>query len=173
MVIDKIVDSYAIAGAVAALNYLEVAYTRDLDILISFDNQTGPLVTLGPIVSYLATKGYTSWDLEGLAIEGWPVQFLPASSDLDREALAEAATVELDFGESVQTRVMSAEHIVATALMVGRPKDYLRINAFLDAEAVDLDLLKEVLHRHDLGSKWTAFCNKAGLSDPLVVGDHP
>ena len=34
MVADGIVEQYAIAGAVAALNYIEPSVTEDLDILI-------------------------------------------------------------------------------------------------------------------------------------------
>jgi hypothetical protein len=62
MVADGIVEQYAIAGAVAALNYIEPSVTEDLDILISFEIQpASSLVTIGPIVGYMASKG------EGLA----------------------------------------------------------------------------------------------------------
>ena len=51
MVADGIVEQYAIAGAVAALNYIEPSVTEDLDILISFEIQpASSLVTIGPIV---------------------------------------------------------------------------------------------------------------------------
>jgi len=43
MVADGIVEQYAIAGAVAALNYIEPSVTEDLDILISFEIQPAPL----------------------------------------------------------------------------------------------------------------------------------
>jgi hypothetical protein len=76
---DGIVGRYAIAGAVAAYNYVEPTVTEDLDILIAFDSgrplQTG-LITLGPILSYLNDKGYSDFRKEGLIIEGWAVQFL-------------------------------------------------------------------------------------------------
>jgi hypothetical protein len=50
---DGVIGRYAIAGAVAAYNYIEPAVTDDLDILIAFDEvphqaKTG-LVTLAPI----------------------------------------------------------------------------------------------------------------------------
>src|SRR5271169_2932000 len=49
---EGVIDRYAIAGAVAAYNYIEPAVTDDLDILISFEEtphqaKTG-LVTLAP-----------------------------------------------------------------------------------------------------------------------------
>jgi hypothetical protein len=34
---DGIIGRYAVAGAVAAYNYIEPALTNDLDILVSFD----------------------------------------------------------------------------------------------------------------------------------------
>jgi hypothetical protein len=39
MVADGIVGRYAVAGAVAALNYLEPALTHDVDILISVEER--------------------------------------------------------------------------------------------------------------------------------------
>jgi hypothetical protein len=58
MVADGIVEQYAITGAVAALNYIEPSVTEDLDILISFEIQpASSLVTIGPIVGYMASKG--------------------------------------------------------------------------------------------------------------------
>ena len=176
MVTDGVIDNYAIAGAVAALQYIEPTVTEDLDILISFEDQSqSGLVTLGPIVGYLESKGYSKWEKEGLLIEGWPVQFLPVSDALDEEAIRSAETIEDDFGSSglVSTRVLTAEYIVTTALRTGRSKDYLRINAFLDQSVVDLNALKIVLERHNLMDEWETFCQKAGLSDPLAAVCKP
>jgi hypothetical protein len=170
MVADGIVEQYAIAGAVAALNYIEPSVTEDLDILISFEIQpASSLVTIGPIVGYMASKGYTEWRKEGLMIEGWPVQFLPVADSLDRDALNSAVAVEDNFGGDVlvSTRVLSAEHVVAAAVRTARPKDFIRIAAFLDEEAVDLDALNSLLRRFDLYHEWSEFCRKTGLPDPL------
>jgi hypothetical protein len=172
MVADGVIANYAICGAVAALNYVEPSATEDLDILISFDGQPKTkLVTLGPIVKYLADKGYEDWKKEGLLIEGWPVQFLPVADDLDREALAEAETIAPSFeaATSIPTRVLSAEHIVATALRTGRPKDYLRIHAFLEEGVLDRDQLRAILRRHGLVTQWATFCQRSGLPDPLIA----
>ena len=171
MVADGIIGLYAISGAVAALNYIEPTVTEDLDILISFDSQPkSNFVTLGPVVKYLEAKGYGEWRKEGLLIEGWPVQFLPVSDDLDQEALTEAETIEDAFGTDmvVTTRVLAAEHLVAIALRTKRSKDYLRINAFIDEQAVDLTRLGDVLERHNLMGEWAIFCRKTGLPDPLA-----
>src|ERR1700722_10631977 len=128
---DGVIGRYAIAGAVAAYNYVEPTVTEDVDILIAFDtSQHAPqsgLDTLGPILSYLKDKGYSEFRKEGILIEGWAVQF-PVASDLDAEALAKADEVDLEIQASedaVKSRVLRPEYLVATALRVGRSKDRL------------------------------------------------
>jgi hypothetical protein len=156
------------------LNYIEPAATKDVDVLITFENQApGGLVTLGNIVPYLNGLGYTEWHDEGLVVEGWPVQFLPAADELDQEALRDGVTVEHNFGGDypIAIRVLSAPHIVATALRTGRHKDFGRIDAFLEEEAVDLEVLKDVIERHDLMPKWRDFCTRTGRQNPFEVGN--
>jgi len=63
-----------------------------------------------------------------------------------------------------------AEHIVATAVKLGRLKDWARIEAFLNQKAVDLTALRDVLERHALMDAWKNFCLKSGIKDPLAVG---
>lgn len=172
MVEDRIIQRYAIGGAVAALNYVEARFTRDVDILITFEDvRPSRLVTLGPIVGYLAELGYTVWEDEGLLIEGWPVQFLPTADTLDLEALDRAVEVEEDFGSGapVKTRVLAPEHVVAIAVRTGRPKDFVRVDDFVEQEAVDFTRLLDVLARHDLLGQWAEFCRKTGRTDPLAL----
>src|SRR5437660_8302869 len=84
------IQRYAIAGAVAALNYIHPTLTEDLDILVSithFEKRQSGLILLAPIEKALADMGYTERTDLGHMIEGWPVQFLPVASELDEEAL--------------------------------------------------------------------------------------
>jgi hypothetical protein len=173
---DGVVGRYAIAGAVAAYNYVEPAVTEDLDILISFEGRPqqakSGLVTLAPVLSYLQQKGYAEFRQEGLVIEGWPVQFLPVADDLDAEALAQAETVEIEISPAegwVTSRVLRPQHIVATALRTGRPKDRIRIAQFLEENAVDLAALCDVIGRHGLAQAWRTFCRQTGIADPCDV----
>jgi len=173
---DRIIDRYAIGGAVAAYNYVEPAVTEDLDILVSFDLLSGQsksgLVTLGPLLAYLKERGYSEFRNEGLLIEGWPVQFLPVANDLDAEALARANDVEIDVGGDggwVRSRVLRPEHIVATALRVGRPKDRIRIAQFLEEGAVPIRALCDVVARHGLSETWRAFCRQTAIANPCEV----
>jgi hypothetical protein len=64
---DGIIGRYAIAGAVATYNYVEPTVTEDLDVLVAFDRlppvlDKPGLVTLGPILSHLATGAIPSFD---------------------------------------------------------------------------------------------------------------
>ncbi|MBX9777713.1 MAG: hypothetical protein K2Y71_25315 [Xanthobacteraceae bacterium] len=166
------IRQYAIAGAVAALNYIEPTLTEDLDILISvvgFEQRQSGLILLGPIEKALAEMGYTERTDVGYLIEDWPVQFLPVASDLDEEALANAIELDIDVAGNppIKARCLRAEHVVAIAIKVGRLKDLARVQAFLEQQAVDLAALKDVLERHQLRGNWMNFCMKAGIENPL------
>jgi hypothetical protein len=177
---DGVIGRYAIAGAVATYNYIAPSLSEDLDILISLDRPetkpTAGLITLDPIFAYLKKKGYDQHRLEGLIIEGWPVQFLPVASNLDAEALEQALSVEIRLpsdGEAIRTRVLRAEHLVAIALSVGRTKDLVRIAQFLESNAVDLPSLSRVLDRHLLMEKWHTLCRRIGIRDPFAIDQRP
>ncbi len=97
------------------------------------------------------------------------MQFLPVASALDQEALDGA--VELDIAlvdePPLKARCLRAEHVVATALKLGRLKDWARIETFLEQKAVDLRALRDVLERHQLIDAWKSFCLRTGIKDPL------
>jgi hypothetical protein len=169
---EGLIADFAIAGAVAAFRHVAASLTDDLDLLVAFASpaRTG-LPTLDPVFERLARLGYSQFVAEGLVVEGWPVQFLPVVSPLDAEALEAAEAIEVPAGREgdiVEARALRAEHVVATALLVGRPKDFLRVLQFLEEGAVDLDRLAEVLVRHGLGARWRTFCRRAGVDDPLA-----
>jgi hypothetical protein len=177
---DGVIGRYAISDAVAAYNYIAAAVTEYLDILIAFDEvekqgATG-LVTVAPIYSYLKAKGFDEHRREGVVIAGWPVQFLPVSDPLDEEALAHAEEIEVAFVESdgaVKTRILRPEHLVATALRVGRSRDFIRIAQFMDEGAVEFPALCAVLARHGLTAKWPSFSVRSGIADPCRVEGQP
>jgi hypothetical protein len=165
LVADEVIDTYAIAGAVAAYNYIEPTVTEDLDVLITLD-KTGDsgLLTLTPILSALRSMGYTEFPAEGVVIGDWPVQFWPVANALDAEALQTAESVDVAIrGRSFKTRILRPEYLVAKALEVGRPKDYTRIVQFVDEEAVDMGRLQDVLQRFGLDQAWEDFCRRTGI----------
>lgn len=166
------VKDYAIAGAVAALNYIQPSLTEDLDVLVSvahFDQRPSGLILLGPIEEALVEMGYSERTDLGYIIEGWPVQFLPVASALDEEALERAIDVEIDLTSDtpLTARCLRAEHVVAIAVKLGRLKDLARVQSFLEQNAVDLVALGDVLERHHLMREWLSFCAKAGIANPL------
>jgi hypothetical protein len=179
MVSDGVISNYAVGGAVAAYNYVEATVTEDLDILVSLETadhrRRSDLITLEPILTYLAAKGYTDFRKEGLIVEGWPVQFLPVADDLDAKALEAAEEVEVTISPeqgSVLTRVLRPEHIVATALRVGRPKARSRILQFIEEDAVDHEMLCGVLLRHHLMEAWQSFCAVTGIENKCGVSSE-
>lgn len=169
----RTIRRYAIAGAVAALNYIEPALTQDLDILIStadLEQRGSGLILLAPIEEALQEMGYTERSDAGIVIAGWPVQFLPVASPLDEEALNQAVEVDVAApGEpALKARCLRAEHVVATAVKLGRLKDLARVEEFLKQDAVDLAALQGVLLRHGLVDQWKSVCQRIGIESPLA-----
>lgn len=171
---DGVISRYAVSGAIAAYNYIQPSTTRDVDVLVSFETQPGqkasPLISLTPVVSYLKSKGYTEFREEGVIVNGWPVQFLPVASLLDEEALAQAQSASLKAGPNdpgVMMRMLKPEHLIANALVVGRPKDHARIAQFVQEKAFNPQELRDMIHRFGLEAKWSAFCMTTLVQNPL------
>jgi hypothetical protein len=162
MVKDGALENYAVGGAVGAMFYVESFATQDIDVFVlASENQ---IILELPGLDYLKALGYTEFQNEGIVIEGWPVQFLPASTALEKEAYLNAGT--LDF-EEVPVRVSLPEHLVAIMLKVGRPKDLARIEMFLSQNAIKFDALEDVIRRHGLVDNWNRFSEKFGYERKL------
>jgi hypothetical protein len=154
---DGVTSSYAIGGAIGATFYLEPTSTFDIGVFIALQNLPGSsLISLEPVYRYLQSRGYPP-EKECILIEGWLVQFLPPGDALDEEALAQA--VQADAG-GILVRVMTAEHLTAIALKVGRPKDKIRVAQFIESGILDEDKLRQILERHGLLAKWKQFNDK-------------
>jgi hypothetical protein len=147
-----IIGSYAIGGAVGAAFYLEPVATLDLDIFVLFE--PAPLIlTLSPIYDACTELGYHP-EGDAILIEGWPVQFLPATQPLLVEAVQEA---EIRETHDSTTRVMRPEHLMAIALQTGRAKDHARLVMFTEAGIADMSLFQEIIARHSLLDCWSRF----------------
>ena len=150
MVKDRVIEAYAIGGAIGAIYYLEPFDTADLDIFVQIETSGNSLMILAPIYEYLTQRGQQAKG-EFVYVEGLPVQFLPVFNPLTAEAVEKAQTIKY---ARVTTRIMRPEHLVAIMLDTGRPKDYLRISMFLEQSKVDMRKLHPVLRRHGLSNKW-------------------
>ena len=154
---DGVIDRYAIGGAVGATFYLEPVATLDVDIFVTFRPEPGGLmVSPQPIFDYLKARG-CKMDGEYIIIGGWPVQFLPPTSSLVEEALAQAVETNVD---GTPTHVFTAEHLAAIALQAGRAKDKARLLQFIEAGALDVTLFQSILSRHNLVDAWQKFERK-------------
>jgi len=153
---EDVIGAYAIGGAVGATFYIEPMATMDVDVFVSFKNMNGPLIDLSPLYKWVRTHGC---EIRGeyVMMGGWPVQFLPPSDALGEEALVHAVDTTVD---DVPTRVMTAEHLVAIALRVGRAKDHARILQFIEAGVIDGDRFDGILHRHGLQDVWACFIER-------------
>lgn len=154
---DGVVERYAIGGAVGATFYLEPVATLDVDIFVAFREQPGQIiVSPRPTFDYLTARGGI-FEGEYIVIAGWPVQFLPPTSPLVEEALAQAVTVDV---EGTPARVFTAEHLAAIALQTGRAKDHARLLQFIEAAVLDEQRFQALLQQHGLVERWQAFEQK-------------
>lgn len=148
---EGILGRYAIGGAMGATFYVEPLLTFDLDVFVTLPQNEAGLLTLSPLYEALRQRGYRE-ESECIAIEGIPVQFLPAYNALLQEALREAREAPY---ENTTTRVLRPEHLAAICAQTGRAKDRQRVALLLDEAALDPEYLEGILHRHNLKQKWT------------------
>jgi hypothetical protein len=153
---DGVIAHYAIGGAVGATFYLEPAATLDVDVFVLLSHPGGVLISLTPIYEYLKARGGVE-DKEHIVLGDWPVQFLVPANELEQEAVAGSIPVDV---EGVRTWVMLAEYLVAIALATGRAKDHIRILQFIKEKALDETMLRAILEKHGLLSKWQEFQHK-------------
>jgi hypothetical protein len=154
MVRDGAIPNYAIGGAIGAVFYVEPFATQDVDVFVLMETEPSGLVTTIPGWTFLKNRGYTEMRGEAVVVEDWPVQFIPVNNQLEEEAYSNAVFFDVD-GEPV--RVMLAEHLVAIMLKTGRLKDRARVQMFLSQDAVDREVLADILRRHGLEDKWVNF----------------
>jgi hypothetical protein len=147
---EGVFSRYAIGGAMGAIFYTEPFLTFDLDIFIVLPRTPEGLLTLTPVYEAMRVRGYKE-EKECVLIEGVPVQFLPAYNSLVEEALDQAQEIMF---EDVPTRVLRSEHLVAISLATGRDKDRERVRILREQAKLDMNLLAEILNRHQLEEKW-------------------
>lgn len=157
---EGIIEKFAIGGGIAAIYYLEAYQTDDIDVFISpvVVSDSG-LVSFGRIYSYLEELGYSA-EREYVLVEDWLVQFLPAVESVQEEAVTAAKGVF--YGET-PTFIFSPEHLAAELLRSGRNKDHIRVIALLESGKMDLNLFRDIVHRHELAEKWKAFAERFDL----------
>ncbi|OGF68033.1 MAG: hypothetical protein A2Y62_19355 [Candidatus Fischerbacteria bacterium RBG_13_37_8] len=149
-----LIKDYAIGGAIAALRWTEPFFTQDLDIFVILekDDSESKLIVLTPIYEYLKAKGCV-WEKHWLIIEGVPVDIFPAD-DLEMEAIENAQETEY---ETVKTKIMTPEYLIALFLRAGREKDKRKIQMLLEQSEIDIEKLNSVLQKYGLIDKFEEY----------------
>ena len=143
----RVVESYAVGGAMAILFYAEPTRTYDLDVFVILPRgASSPLVSLDGIYKWAQSR-QLPLDAEHVLIHGVPVQFLPAHNTLVEEAINAART--LDY-ESVPVRVVGPEHLVALSIQAGGSRRRERAWQLIESGDIDRALLQSILARHNL-----------------------
>lgn len=142
---------YAIAGAVAAVAYIEAFETEDLDVFVMVKASKHALLPFDELYQELRRRGYSKDGIYDI-IEGIPVQFLPAIPQLVAEAVNEARVIDY---EGVPARVPSPEHLVAIMVYTGRAKDRLRMQQMREQADLDLNRLDKILEQYGLQEKYS------------------
>jgi hypothetical protein len=146
------VRDYALFGAMAQMRYTEPVATLDAAVLVLLAPDAG-LDALGPIYGFCKARGYLPRG-EAVQVGDWPVQFIPTFGPLTEEAVREAETGKI---EGISVRVVSAAHLAAIALSVGRAKDHTRILALLESKATTRAAVDALAARHGLQDRWATF----------------
>jgi len=144
LVAAKLIEDWALGGALAAIYYVEPFTTYDADIFF-IPADKGLTAGIPAIYAHLQSQGWQV-EREHLVVRGFPVQFL-AAGGLTEEAVREAERIEF---EGVPAKIFRAEHIIAIAASVGRQKDKARIEQLLQQADLDKTQLENILQRHKL-----------------------
>jgi predicted nucleotidyltransferase len=140
----KLIEAWALGGALAAIYYAEPFTTYDADVFF-IPTKKDLSAGIPEIYSFLKERG---WEInrEHLVIRGFPVQLI-AASGLTEEAVREALNVEF---AGVSGKLFGVEHLIAIAASVGRTKDKARIEQLLAEAEVNKSRLDDILRRHKL-----------------------
>ena len=147
-----VILNYALFGAVAQMRYTEPVATLDADVLVAVPSPER-LDVLDNIYRFCAARGYKP-EGEAIRVGAWPVQFVPVFDPITREALDQADTADF---EGAPLRVVRADHLALIALGAGRPKDFARVLALLEAGNVGPQQIASLAARHGLADAWKRF----------------
>jgi len=145
---ERVVEEYAITGAMALVFWTEPVPTFDMDVLVLLPTPPGSLVSLEGIYRWAESRGYAVQD-EHILIEGLPTQLVPSPNALSREAIAAAVEVEY---QGVLVRVAPPEYLIALYLQPqAKPaKRRERATMLLDLPNLNRGLVDDILRRHGL-----------------------
>jgi hypothetical protein len=153
---EGLLQRFAIGGAIAASFYIEAVATEDLDVFAFIAPQPSGFVLLTPLYERIKSLGGRVHN-EHIVIGGWPVQILPAFNPHVEAAVLKAPAQSY---ENLLIPVISADYLAAIALLLGRAKDYLRVDALIAAGACQLDALNTLIATHQLQDRWESYVRR-------------
>ena len=154
-----VIEDYALFGAMAQMRYTEPVATLDANVLVAVPSPE-KLDVLSPLYRFCEERGFLAEDAT-IRVGAWPVQFIPAFSELTSDAMAHADSVDF---EGVTLRVVRADYLAVIALSVGRAKDWTRILSLLESGSVTQDEIATLASRYNLSAAWQTF-HKRFMSD--------
>lgn len=149
---EGVLNDYAVGGAIATIYYTEAFATKDIDIFF-IPPQKDEIIILTPFYDFLLKKGYKTYK-EYIMIGDIPIQFIPAATELEKEAVQKAISVRY---KNIGIKVLRPEYLVAIFLKVFRPKDREKIIKLLEQAKINKTLLEAILERHNLDRKFDDF----------------
>lgn len=152
---EGILKDYAIGGAVATLYYTEPFTTQDVDIFF-IPPAKEKIIILAPFYDFLLKEGYKTYK-EYIMIGDIPVQFVPSSTDLEKEAVRNAASGKY---KNINIKIMRPEYLIAIFLKVFRPKDRDKLIRLIEQAKIDKTFLSDIFKRYGLEKKFNEFIKK-------------
>ena len=149
---EGVLAEYAIGDAIATIYYTEPFATYDVDIFFIPLEEKGILV-LTLFYDFLTKKGYKTHK-EYILIDETPIQFIPASTALEKEAVQHAVAVKY---KNIKVNILRPEYLIAIFLSVFRLKDREKIAKLMEQTKIDMKLLTEILLRYSLKEKFENF----------------
>jgi predicted nucleotidyltransferase len=149
----KIINNYALYGAMAVAAYSEGLATEDIDIVVVVESSENRSI----LFKYLHEK-YRLIKGKYFIIDDVPLDlYVLGQGDVNTlfyEAFQNAKCVLTDFGE---IRVFTPNYLVAIAVNIGREKDLRKIDLLTEHTTKDLF---SILERYNLEEKWSKYLSK-------------
>ncbi|MDI6736718.1 MAG: hypothetical protein QME42_11115 [bacterium] len=150
-----ILKDYAIGGAVATIYYTEPFATRDIDIFF-IPTEKEKIILLTPFYDFLSKEGFKTYK-EYIMIGNTPIQFIPTTTELEKEAVENAIKIKY---RNIAVKILSPEYLIAIFVKVYRPKDRDKVIKLLDQAKIDKSFLLDILGRYGLDKKFDDFMER-------------
>lgn len=148
----KIIKDYVIGGATALMYFSPPTLTEDIDVFVYLENQSGSLIDLGPLYTYLVEKKAATAHGQYLIVDGFPVQFLVPYDELSKEAFNNAVHATI---KNLRFKVFDLEYLMAIMIQLAKDKYRERLHLLYRKGLYDEAKLDVLLERFGLKDRWS------------------